>query len=1094
MKKLILALTLVIAIGAMFALKFDPDLFVSRSIIVCFTKAAVGNDTGKIDYTIQNGWAKTGLASFDRLAAKYHIVEMQQMHPNLKDPTWNDNGLYLQNTYRLILDSNDQMDAAVEDLAKNENLIYAEFEGIVRSKYVPNDPMVTQQYVHSRIRSYEAWDYIQGSYDVTIAITDSGVKWNHPDLRANIWINAAESPGMTINWDAGTISGGNGLDENGGTWGKPDDLVGWDFYNNDNNPIQTFAANDHGTHVAGCAAAVGNNAIGVIGTSPIASIISCKGASNTAPSSGISYAYDQVRYAAELGANIINASWGATGTGAYPNSIVNYATTMGALVVTAAGNENMEHNATYQDYPADCTNALCVASTGQNDIKSSFSDFGAPIDICAPGEGILSTIITNNGYDAYDGTSMASPVVAGVAALVKALHPEMTPAQLMQRLQLTADYVYDVNPDYVDQLGAGRVNAFAATMYDKIPNITIEDKSVEEFSGDGDGVPNPGEVIRLKVSLNNYLDPYTGLAWLTANNLSATLTCSYPGITILDATASYGNLAPGSTMWNNTQPFKFQTVASLPSEPIPFELVVTANASAPFPYTKTLPFTVELSLIQAGWPFNVGGAATCSPILVNLDASPDLEAVFGDQAGNIHAVKKNGTAEIPGFPIQTGSAVVGSISMADVNGDGIKEFAASLQNNNIIFFNQNGNVLWNTPAGGTLRTSPVIASLGMNSQRQIITVTQNGSLIVLNTDNTPYPNFPVSLSGACLGAPAIADLNGDGTHEILVATLNGNLHAINSATGQNIAGFPIAMIGGSQNPITVANLDSDTSPEIVVTTSTAGYILGYNSDASVLFQKNVGGQIKSGAVVADVNNDGTKEIVVTGATGLVHILTPAGNNLPNTPINIGQATDCTPTVARFDSDNYAGIIFGDTNGKLHSVRADGTESPNFPITLGGNIKISAALADIDQDNDFDIAIPNDAGYYIIDIKRPAQSIEWGCFMGTYNRGGNIYQATPNQDQSVPAPTTRLEANFPNPFNPSTMIGFELAAPGNVTLDIYNQKGQLVRTLVDSDLPAGRHQIEWNGKDSNGNNAASGLYFYRMHSGSYSSTRKMVLMK
>ncbi|HOZ02125.1 MAG TPA: FlgD immunoglobulin-like domain containing protein, partial [Candidatus Syntrophosphaera sp.] len=389
---------------------------------------------------------------------------------------------------------------------------------------------------------------------------------------------------------------------------------------------------------------------------------------------------------------------------------------------------------------------------------------------------------------------------------------------------------------------------------------------------------------------------------------------------------------------------------------------------------------------------------------------------------------------------------------------------------------------------------PVIASLGMNSQRQIITVTQNGSLIVLNTDNTPYPNFPVSLSGACLGAPAIADLNGDCTHEILVATLNGNLHAINSATGQNIAGFPIAMIGGSQNPITVANLDSDTSPEIVVTTSTAGYILGYNSDASVLFQKNVGGQIKSGAVVADVNNDGTKEIVVTGATGLVHILTPAGNNLPNTPINIGQATDCTPTVARFDGDNYAGIIFGDTNGKLHSVRADGTESPNFPITLGGNIKISAALADIDQDNDFDIAIPNDAGYYVIDIKRPAQSIEWGCFMGTYNRGGNIYQATPNQDQSVPAPTTRLEANFPNPFNPSTMICFELAAPGNVTLDIYNQKGQLVRTLVDSDLPAGRHQIEWNGKDSNGNNAASGLYFYRMHSGSYSSTRKMVLMK
>jgi len=777
MKKLTLMICLIIALSAAFAVKFDPYYFQSKTIIACFTKTAIGNDAGTIDFSVSDGAVRTGIAGFDELARQYRIVDMKQMHPYVKVPEWNDKGAYLQNHYRLFLASDDNIDAAVEALAKDPNFVYAELEGINRSKFVPNDPMLTSQYVHARIRSYDAWDYIQGSFDVKVAITDSGVKWNHPDLRGNIWVNPAESPGMTINWDAGTITGGNNADAGEGG-NKIDDLVGWDFYNNDNNPIQTYAANDHGTHVAGCAAAVGNNSIGVVGTSPIASIISCKGSSNTSPSTGISYGYDQIKYAGELGAHVINASWGGPGTGAYPNSIVNYVTALGALVVTAAGNDNTEHTNSYQDYPSDCTQALCVASTGQSDVKSNFSDYGAPIDICAPGEGILSTIVANNGYDAFDGTSMASPNTAGVAALVKALHPELTPAQLMQRLMMTADYIYDVNPSYVDKLGAGRVNAFTATMYDKIPYITIEDTMVEEQSGDGDGIPNAGETIRLKVSLNNYLDPYTGLAWLTAENLQTTLTTTYPGVTIVNADADFGTLYPGSTMWNNSQPYVFHTVASLPSEPIPFELIVTANPGSAFPFNRTVPFSVMLSSNQAGWPNLVGGATNSSPIIVNLDANPDREMVFSDHLGNVHALKPDGVTQMPGFPISLGANVIGSIAMSDVNSDGLYEFAACLQNNNIALFNQNGQVIFNNPAGGTLRSGAVITSLAQNASRQIVATTQNGNLVALNTDGNAYPNFPAGVGGAILGPAAIADLNGDGHHEIIVATLNGNLSAM----------------------------------------------------------------------------------------------------------------------------------------------------------------------------------------------------------------------------------------------------------------------------------------------------------------------------
>jgi len=246
--------------------------------------------------------------------------------------------------------------------------------------------------------------------------------------------------------------------------------------------------------------------------------------------------------------------------------------------------------------------------------------------------------------------------------------------------------------------------------------------------------------------------------------------------------------------------------------------------------------------------------------------------------------------------------------------------------------------------------------------------------------------------------------------------------------------------------------------------------------------------------VADVNGDGTKEIIVIGASGIVHVFNASGNDLPNTPISIGQAVECTPTIAYFDNDNYAGIIFGDTNGYIHSLRIDGTESPNFPIRINGNVKTSAALADIDLDNDLDIVIPNDDSFYVVDIKRPAQQIPWPCYLGGYNRSGNVMQYTPVQDLEIPALVTELKGNYPNPFNPCTLISYSLEIPGHVSLEIYNQKGQLVNTLVNTELPSGNHQTQWNGCDSSGQPVSSGVYFYRMRSGKYSSTRKMVMMK
>jgi hypothetical protein len=1094
MKKLTILFMLILISTAAFAVKFDPYWFQSRTIIGCFSKEAIPNIDGKLAYEIQNGVISTGLESIDALALEYQIVEIKQAHPDIIKPEWNDNGKYMQNVYRFFLASDDRIDEAVEALNADKYLLYAELEAINRTKFVPDDPMLSQQYTHPLLQSFEAWDYVTGNHDVIVAITDSGVKWNHPDLMGNVWINPAESPGMSINWQSGTITGGDGQDAGEGG-SKVDDLVGWDFVENDNNPIQNYSANDHGTHVAGCAAAVGNNGVGVVGTAPNVSILSCKGAPGNSPSQGIQYGYDQITYSAQIGAHVINASWGGPGNGSYPNQVVNYATNLGAVVVSAAGNANTEHTSSYQDYPADCENALNVAATNYSDVKASFSDYGEPIDICAPGDNILSTIIGGSGYASYGGTSMASPVAAGVAALVRSLHPELTSEQLRMRLMMTADPIDDLNPSYAGKLGTGRINSFTATMYDKIPNIVKEDIALSELEGDGDGIPNPGETVSMDILLGNIMTGH-GILWHDANDVSAVLRTSYPGVSIVDSVSAFGQngyLYAASSTWNIT-PYKFSTIADLPSEPIPFELVVTSNGDQPYPYHKVIPFTIELSLVQEGWPIDTGGAAASSPILEDVNGDGNLEVIFTDQANKVHITTANGEA-LPGFPLNLGANVVGSIAMSNLQNNGSYGFAASLSNNNIVAFNSDGEILFTQPANSTLRSGPVIARLISGESEKVIAMTQNGVLHVLNPDGSYVPNYPATIGGAFLSTPSVADLNSDGNLEIVACALNGNLHAIDAVSAQNITGFPVTGISGSQNPVTIANLDGDPNPELIVATSTSGELLAFNHDGSVFFQKNVGGAVKTGAVVADVNNDNSMEIILINANGDIYIMNSNGTNLPNTPISVGTGVESSPVVARFDyGSDLAGIIFGDINGRLHSVRVDGTESPNFPIQLSGNVKVSAALSDLDHDGDLDIVVPDNGAYYVIDIKRQISDLLWPCYLGTYNRSSNSFQPTPSQDELINPVATSLSAAYPNPFNPQTTLSFNLQEAGDVSLVIFNQRGQRVRSMVNGSLPAGKHQVVWNGTDDNGSAVSSGLYFFRMKTGKYSSTRKMVLMK
>lgn len=278
----------------------------------------------------------------------------------------------------------------------------------------------------------EAWDTTTGSQGTVVAVIDEGVDVNHPDLRDNIWRNPGEVAGNNVDDDRN---------------GYVDDINGWDFANDDASvydpdPI-TGEGDEHGTHVAGTIAAQGNNGSGVTGVNWDAQIMSLKflGASGGSTIDAVA----AINYAVNKGVKISNNSWGGGGYNQALYDAIKRADGAGHLFVAAAGNGGTDgvgdNNDTTPQYPANYNlpNVISVAATNNKDTLASFSNFGATsVDLAAPGVDTVSTY--PEGYYGYmSGTSMATPHVTGVAALLKSQDPAMDDAQMKSRILGSVD-------------------------------------------------------------------------------------------------------------------------------------------------------------------------------------------------------------------------------------------------------------------------------------------------------------------------------------------------------------------------------------------------------------------------------------------------------------------------------------------------------------------------------------------------------------------------------------------------------------------------------------------------------------------------------
>ncbi|MDN7244579.1 S8 family serine peptidase [Planococcus shenhongbingii] len=330
------------------------------------------------------------------------------------DPPGNDQLLALE------VPENQSVDAFIDDLEKHEDIQSVEPDYRVELSYTLNDPSFNNlQYHHQKMETKLAWDKTRGSADVIVAVIDDGIDISHPELKTQIL--------------------------------NPFDTV---------KESSSVAAGAHGTHVAGIIGASINNGLGGAGIAPAAKIMPINVFNgNFAYTSEI---IEGIYRAVEQGADIINLSLGGYAYSSAFNEAIQAAHKKGVVIIAAAGNERIEK----PYYPASYANVISVASSTSLDKASDFSNFGKNIDITAPGTAIYSTL-PKGAYGLMSGTSMATPMVSGVAALIKASEPALNNIEIENRLYNSADDLGVTGKDPV--YGHGRVNARKALLINYLP-------------------------------------------------------------------------------------------------------------------------------------------------------------------------------------------------------------------------------------------------------------------------------------------------------------------------------------------------------------------------------------------------------------------------------------------------------------------------------------------------------------------------------------------------------------------------------------------------------------------------------------------------
>ncbi len=488
----------------------------------------------------------------------------------------------------------DRLRNAIADFQRAKAVSYAEPDTIIYPIGMPDDTDFSELWgLHNTgqsegtpdadIDAPEAWDLSSDASKVLIAVLDTGIDYEHPDLKANIWTNPGEIAGNCVDDD------GNGY---------IDDVHGYDFDDLDGEPMDTHG---HGSHCAGTIGAVGNNGTGVTGVCWNAKIMAAKILDG---GGGTSDAVEALYYATSMGAKVTSNSWG---TGSFVEALydaVEHARDNGVLFIAAAGNSS-DNLDTDPIYPAafDLDNVIAVAAVDHNDELADFSCYGATtVDLGAPGVEIYSTA-PDNDYRTMSGTSMATPHVAGACALYWSFLQGESYSDVKTRLLNQTDPLSSLSGKTVS---GGRLNLCNLMLYSNDPLAVYHSNSLNDSADNDDGVIDPGESIGLTVGLRN-------IGANDASDVNATLSTSDSNVTVTTAAASFGDIdGSGGTTQSSTE----YVIEIAPGCPTPHDvrLDLAISDSGSGSWTDSFTITVYTSGTISG--------------TVNLDGAPLLGATI----------------------------------------------------------------------------------------------------------------------------------------------------------------------------------------------------------------------------------------------------------------------------------------------------------------------------------------------------------------------------------------------------------------------------------------------------------------------------------
>ncbi len=824
----------------------------------------------------------------------------------------------LDQTYLLEFDASDGVPSVVAAYEASAAVEYAEPDHVIRAFLVPNDARYREQWAHTKVQAERAWDITTGSSDVVIAIVDTGVHYGHEDLAANMWANSGETPG-------------NGIDDDGN--GYVDDVYGYDFYNYDGDPFDDYG---HGTHCAGIAAAATNNSTGVAGAAWDCKIMAVKFLSSTGYG-GLAGAVASIRYAVDQGADVISNSWGGGGFSETLNGAIADAYAQGVFLVASAGNSNSSS----VHYPAGYQRMMSVAATDSQDQKASFSSYGSWVDVAAPGVGILSTVPPSgglgdpSGYRLLNGTSMACPHLAGLAALLIGNDSTASNGKIAGTLASTADNIDETNPGFEGFLGGGRVNAYQALT--ATPHPVLRVTQIEP-----DNPLQAGATVAVHFSLANRGIP--------AQGIKATLTSSSPYVILKESFSSLGDLGWSDATTNEENPFSIQVLEDIPDsvDSIPFNLNVETNAG----YTLNHSFELLVVTRYLKWVSRIEGVNALRPQLVDdLDNNGTKEIVLigvsfpGENPGKLAVLDSTGQM-LPGWPVNpTPSSGNGlnSAAAGDIDQDGLKEIIVtgpdSYGKSKVYAYRLNGTLLPGFPIAhpemGLAFAS--LSDLDQDGQLEIV-VTSQEFAGAYDWQGDPLPGWPVldDHLDYYSSHPAVGDIDKDGLGEVAF----------------------LSELGGNDSRITVLEPDGSVHS-------------GWPVEVSY---------ISRGApmAMADVDGDGRSEIMTTGgrSTGPgIHLYRENGSEMTFIPPPAGQKAAFIGQAvvpADLDGDGDLEVLaatldqFPDSPGTVGAWHHDGTPVSGWPVPYHGLIRLpssgktSVVVGDIDADGDQEVILGSSA--------------------------------------------------------------------------------------------------------------------------------------